>query len=187
MQRFWKHQDNEKNLSAFENQAATQVRLPETHTHQERTRHPARPAPQRPQTSFAGLTVPCPASEVRLDGSRTLPKQERLQHNYDFRRIYEQGRKTEGRLAVLYVLETARDAAGKRAVGFVTSRKVGNAVERNRARRLMRETWRLNKHRLKPDFEMVVVARAAMRGKSLQAVEEYLLAMFKAAGVLTET
>ncbi len=122
-----------------------------------------------------------------MDGRRTLPKQERLQRNYEFRRIYEQGRKTEGRLVVLYVVDTARDAAGGRAVGFVTSRKVGNAVERNRARRLLREAWRLNKHRLKPNFEMVMVARSAMRGKSLRDVEEYLLAMFKAAGVLTET
>jgi ribonuclease P protein component len=184
MRRFWKYQDNEKNLSAFEDQAATQVRLLETHADQERTRHPAGPAPQGPQTSFAGLTVSHGASEVWLGGSRTLPKQERLQRNYEFRRIYEQGRKTEGRLVVLYVLETA---AGQRAVGFVTSRKVGNAVERNRARRLLREAYRLNKHRLKPNFEMVVVARAAMRGKSLRDVEEYLLAMCKAAGVLTKT
>ena len=118
-----------------------------------------------------------------MDGRRTLPRQQRLQRNYEFRRVYEQGRKVQGRLAVLYVRETD---ARQPAAGFVTSSRVGNAVERNRARRLMRETWRLNKHRLKPNLEMVMVARTAMRGRSLRDVQEQLLAMFREAGILTE-
>jgi ribonuclease P protein component len=127
-----------------------------------------------------------------LDGNRTLSKRERLQRDYEFRRIYERGRKTEGRFAVLYVMETPRDANApvipeRRAVGFVTSRKVGNAVQRNRARRLLREAYRLNKHKLKTNLQMVIISRVGIRGKSLREVETSLLDMLQAAGVLAET
>ncbi len=127
-----------------------------------------------------------------MDGNRTLSKRERLQRDYEFRRIYERGRKTEGRFAVLYVMETPRDANApvipeRRAVGFVTSRKVGNAVQRNRARRLLREAYRLNKHKLKTNLQMVIISRVGIRGKSLREVETSLLDMLQAAGVLAET
>jgi ribonuclease P protein component len=120
-----------------------------------------------------------------------LSKRERLQRDYEFRRIYERGRKTEGRFAVLYVMETTHDANApaapeRRAVGFVTSRKVGNAVQRNRARRLLREAYRLNKHKLKTNLQIVIISRAGIRGKSLREVEAGLLDMLQAAGVLAE-
>ena len=192
MRRFWKSQDNEKDLSTFENQAATQIRFLEEDPHQERPRHPESPPPQGSQAFDAGLEVSGAASEVLLDGTRTLSKRERLQRDYEFRRIYEHGRKTEGRFAVLYVMETPRDTDApappeRRAVGFVTSRKVGNAVQRNRARRLLREAYRLNKHKLKSNLQIVIISRAGIRGKSLQEVEAGLLAMFLAARVLVET
>jgi len=188
MRRFWKSQDNEKDLSTFENQAATKIRFLEEDPHQERPRHSASPPSQRSQAIDAGLEVSTAVSEVLLDGTRTLSKRERLQRDYEFRRIYEVGRKTEGRFAVLYVMESPRDtdAPEGRTVGFVTSRKVGNAVQRNRARRLLREAYRLNKHKLKSDLQIVIISRANIRGKSLQEVEAGLLDMFRAAGALLE-
>jgi ribonuclease P protein component len=124
-----------------------------------------------------------------LDGRSTLPKRERLQRNYEFRRVYEQGRRAEGKFAVLYVLEDTTETAapGRRALGVVTSRKIGNAVVRNRARRLLREAYRLNKHKLKPNLRIVMVARASIRGRRLQEIEACLLDLFRGAGALIES
>jgi ribonuclease P protein component len=123
-------------------------------------------------------------AEAWLDGRNTFPKRERLQRGFQFRRAYEQGRKVEGRLAVVYVLEAA---PGDRAVGVVTSRRIGNAVVRNRARRLLRETYRLNKRKLKPNLQIVMIARSVIKGKRYQEVEANVLSLLAAAGALIES
>ena len=121
-------------------------------------------------------------AEARLHGSRTLPKSERLQRGHEFRDAYEHGRKVAGRLFVLYVIDNP--SKPRRAVGVVTSRKLGGAVVRNRARRLLREAYRLNKQKLRNNLQMVVVARNAMNGKRLRDVEAEMLRLFQAAGIL---
>ena len=119
-----------------------------------------------------------------MDGRNTFPKRERLQRGFQFRRVYEQGRKVEGKLAVIYVLEAAPE---DRAIGVVTSRRIGNAVVRNRARRLLRETYRLNKRKLKPNLQIVMIARSVIKGKRYQEVEANVLSLLAAAGALIES
>jgi len=119
-----------------------------------------------------------------LHGNQTLPKSERLQRGYQFRRVYEQGRKVTGQFVVLYSLE---GQGVSRAFGVVTSRKVGGAVVRNRARRLLRETYRLHKQELKTNWQIVMIARNAINGRRLSEVEADVLKLFAAAGILNET
>ena len=122
-----------------------------------------------------------------MHGLHTFPKSERLQYGHQFRQVYERGRKVEGRLLALYLLDEPADgpAPSGRAVGVVTGRKIGDAVRRNRARRLLREAYRLNKHKLKSNIQLVMVARNGIRGKRLPDVEAELLRLFGAAGVLS--
>jgi len=56
--------------------------------------------------------------------------------------------------------------------GFVAGKKIGNAVKRNRARRLMKEAARLRLPHIKPGYDLVWVARQSIDGASLKTVQE---------------
>jgi len=179
-------QTHETHIPAVQDSAATKIRFFEADAHEKWPRDLASPSPQGAQAPF------CVAAgrgdgwtEAGLHGSNTLPKSERLQHGYQFRQVYELGRKIVGKLFVLYVVDAP--TGQRRAVGVVTSRRIGGAVTRNRARRLMREAYRLNKQKLKANFLIVMIARSAINGKRLQDVEAELLRLFRVAGVLNET
>ena len=87
-----------------------------------------------------------------------LPCVARITEKSEYQRVFSQGEKLWGRLFVCYVqVETAAECR----LGLVVSRKVGGAVVRNRVKRYIREFFRLNRHRLVPGLQLVVVARMA--------------------------
>ena len=66
-------------------------------------------------------------------------------------------------------------------VGLITTRRLGNAVVRNRARRLLRESFRRHQADLSQPVDAVLVARSSIVGKGLSEVErDFLAAMRKA-------
>ncbi len=67
-------------------------------------------------------------------------------------------------------------------LGVVTSKKIGGAVERSRARRLFRETFRQHQHELAQPVELVLVARNSISGKKFADVEKDFLAALNRAG-----
>jgi len=69
-------------------------------------------------------------------------------------------------------------------LGVVTSRKIGSATIRSRARRLLRETFRLHQHDLRQPVTMVLVARGSIVGKHLASVERDFLSVLRQAGLL---
>lgn len=72
----------------------------------------------------------------------------------------------------LVVLNAARNDVGSNRFGFITGKKVGNAVSRNRARRLIREAVRLRIPLIKPGWDLVWIARAGIADKKLEAVAQ---------------
>ena len=80
---------------------------------------------------------------------------------------------------------TAPDAA--RRLGVVASRKVGNAVERARAKRRLREAFRLNRHRLTGPDDIVLVARRSLLTAPWPTVVEELLTLAAKARLLPPT
>ena len=81
-----------------------------------------------------------------------------LKLNHVFRRLYAKGESAVGRFVVVYA---KRNGSQVNRLGITTGVKLGGAVERNRARRRIRETYRLSENRLKRGFDLVIVARTA--------------------------
>ena len=59
-------------------------------------------------------------------------------------------------------------APGSGEWAVVATRRVGGAVERNRAKRILREAWRQVSPQVTGDFDAVLVAREAIRGATTQ-------------------
>lgn len=81
-----------------------------------------------------------------------------LKLNHVFRRLYARGDSAVGRFVVVYA---KRNGTDQNRLGITTGAKLGGAVDRNRARRRIRETYRLNESRLKRGWDVVIVARTA--------------------------
>jgi ribonuclease P protein component len=85
---------------------------------------------------------------------------ERLRHRADFLAAAAAGAKAPARGFVLQARH--RDDVGPARVGFTVSKKVGNAVERNRVRRRLREIVRLSRAaRMRTGHDYVVIGRRA--------------------------
>lgn len=69
-------------------------------------------------------------------------------------------------------------------VGVVASKRVGKAVERNRAKRLLREVFRLNRHDFQKNVDVVLVARRAILKAKWEDIEKDLRALAKRACIV---
>jgi ribonuclease P protein component len=84
-----------------------------------------------------------------------------LKASADFQRIAKQGRKWSGTAFIMQVLKS-EDTNAPFRVGFTVSRRVGNAVQRNRAKRRLREMVRAQlKSKAPSGFEIVLIAKTA--------------------------
>ena len=70
--------------------------------------------------------------------------------------------------------------------GFLASKKVGNSVKRNRARRLMKEAYRTFYGELPQGYDFIIIARNTISGRKCADVEKSLKSAFKKTGVLKD-
>lgn len=96
-----------------------------------------------------------------------MKKTTAIKLNKDFKRLYYRGKKIACGYVAVYVM---KNRLGQNRLGLTCGKTVGNAVVRNRVKRLMRESYRLCEHRLKDGYDVVMVARAKAVGKSFEAV-----------------
>ena len=81
----------------------------------------------------------------------------RLSRSAEFERVYRQGRSTANRHLVLYAFPNA--ASDRPRLGLSVSRKVGGAVERNKVKRMLRESFARVEPTLRDGQDVVLVAR----------------------------
>lgn len=107
-----------------------------------------------------------------------LGRDERVRSRRDFVRVQTKpGARVRAKTFLVLLSLGPGDGGGPARLGLVASRKVGGAVQRNRAKRLLREAFRLHKAELEPGLDLVIIAHAELAACSLQDVERELVAL----------
>ncbi len=114
----------------------------------------------------------------------SFPKTRRLTLPTEFLRVKNEGKTHRGALLILGVFETESIEAAPCRTGFVTSKRVGGAVVRNRIRRRLRDIVRHQQHTLRPGIWLVVIARPPAARATYRALEDEWLRLAKRAFIL---
>ncbi|MBP2642338.1 MAG: rnpA [Firmicutes bacterium] len=112
-----------------------------------------------------------------------LSKRRILKKNKHFQAVYRHAKSVANRYMVLYVLKRK---GGPGQVGFAAGKRLGNAVVRNRVKRLLREAYRLNCHKLNDGFDLIIVGRQAVIDKGYSPVEDSFINLCSRAGILRD-
>jgi ribonuclease P protein component len=111
-----------------------------------------------------------------------LNRASRLAQSRDFARVRQQGQRLV--LGCLIANWNRLPDGAVPKLGVVTSKKIGGAVQRSRARRLLRESFRQHQHEFAQPVELVLVARNSIAGKKFVDVEKDFLAALNRARLL---
>lgn len=112
-----------------------------------------------------------------------LPRVVRLHRRADFARVRQEGRTWANRLLVL---AAAPNGLPYSRFGFVVSKRVGKAVRRNRAKRLMREAVRRHRPCIRPGWDLVWIARAEMAEAQFAQVMHAVRGLLRRADLLQD-
>lgn len=112
-----------------------------------------------------------------------LAPNQRLKSSRLIKEALEQGRRFAGKFMVMWI-RTGDDAALR--AGVIAGKKTGGAVERNRAKRRLREAFRLNRWRLNDKCDIVLMARDKIGAASWNEVQSELISLAERAGILAK-
>ena len=104
-----------------------------------------------------------------------------LNQNKDFRRLYGRGK---SKVHPALVTNVQKNRVGGCRVGITTSKKIGNAVARNRARRVIREAYRLLLPQIQGNYDLVFVARTKTTFMKSTQICNVMAAQLKELGLL---
>jgi len=113
------------------------------------------------------------------EASEKFPKTDRILKRDIFRRVYEEGRKIQFSYFTAFVL--AKETPQPR-IGITATRKMGNSVERNRARRLVREAFRKNKWLVPHGVDIVINVKRPLVDAAYRDFEGEFISFLEKAG-----
>jgi ribonuclease P protein component len=108
----------------------------------------------------------------RDEGARRLTSGERVRRRPEFERVYDAGTRVHGRFMTVFVVP---NGGTRSRLGVAATRKLGSAVERNRAKRLAREIFR--RHKPAAAIDVVIVPRREMLDAPFTSLETDYLAI----------
>ena len=170
----------ETTIPTIEGPAEKAARLSGPQREQERAGHPRQSPPGRAQALNASITGRPMAASMpqRLRFGRAA----RIKQSRDFARLRQGGQ----RLVLGCLIANWQRLPGSSAsrLGVITSGRIGGAVVRNRARRLLRETFRLHQHDLAGPLDLILVGRPSIAGKGFAEVERDFMTTLRKARLL---
>ncbi len=110
-------------------------------------------------------------------------KNQTLKQNTDFRRLYYRGKCCATGTVVVYAKKSRQDSC---RLGITTSKKIGNAVKRNRSRRVIRAAYAQLLPKIAGNWDFVFVARTRTGEVKMQKVLEDMEKAFVELGVINE-
>ena len=110
-----------------------------------------------------------------------LKQKYRLKKKYQFNYVYRVGKSCHGKFLML-VYSPSKNQNVK--IGVSVSKKVGNSVKRNRARRLLREAVTPFLTKINPNYNVIIVAKQSIDGKKLAPVLTDLKITLEKAGLI---
>ncbi len=148
----------EENISTEQSPPRQKARLSRTNGDQKRSCSDQTPPSERTQKINSSPLL-----------SLSFPKEDRLLKRADFLRVYEKGKRFEGRFMTVFILPASLD---RHRVGITATKKaIGKAHERNRAKRLLRESFRLSRAELaaiETKYDWVLNARRPLLNVRLE-------------------
>jgi ribonuclease P protein component len=105
-----------------------------------------------------------------------MQKQQVLRKRSDFTAIYNRGKSLGERYIVLFY---RKNGLPYYRTAYLASKKVGNAVNRNRARRLMKESIRTSDLVLPPGYDFIFIARNTIKDRNCADVKKSIEAALK--------
>lgn len=113
-----------------------------------------------------------------------LPRERRIKQGRDFARAKTQGKRVSSGCLIANWLTLP--AGSPTRLGVITARRVGGAVARARARRLLREAFRIHQLALREPVDLILVAQPSIAGKGFADVERDYIAALRKARLLKE-
>ena len=112
-------------------------------------------------------------------------KTEKIRENYIFRRLYRRGKSLVSPCIVMYY-HKAKGRSFNR-LGITVTKKIGKACRRNRARRVIFESYRLLEDKVGVGYDFVIVARSRAANVKMQAVKDELEGLLSKMGGINTT
>jgi ribonuclease P protein component len=154
-----RHGQGTSNVSTQPASACTRARLPRPDEYEERAAGIEAPSREGPEEAHR-------EQRIGVGGASRFRPHERFRRHADFKTVYSRGVRLNGRFSSIFVLP---NQLGAGRLGIAATKKLGDAVRRNRAKRLIRELFRHNK--IAPGYDVVVVPRRGLLDVSLSILE----------------